>query len=272
MGACILCGKSAGLFYSLHKNCYSRYQSAVQPIVDSLDEKLAIEPVSALAQNLITHVEQLGFRDEAKKRTLVRGLEQFSESATGRCLKSESACRNWLQLLDELNLNPTLFLQDSFLETQQSLLPIAKLHAGSIPVANCQSKEFCDLLSHDEQVLWRFPQMSLMQNQPRNNNAKYSVALQLIRQVIPEKKRGGLQQQNIWQGELWLTTQRLAYIRDAEPVSIYLSEIYAITPECNGVTLQLCGKEARPHRFSGAQGNLLYFFIEFVQANNRQLG
>ena len=102
MGACILCGKSAGLFYSLHKNCYQLYQSSLAPIINTLDSCVSIEPATDLAQQLHAHVEQFEFTAEAKQRILVRALEAFSKQAFSQEITMRRSSSAWVSLLEIL--------------------------------------------------------------------------------------------------------------------------------------------------------------------------
>ena len=266
MGRCILCGKSAGLFYSLHKACYQQFQSSTDPIVDLLQKQLGHTPVSVLANNLAGHVDRFNFVEEAQQRTLVRALEHFAKLEFEDKRRMNTSSVAWLDLLDHLSLDETLFINPYFVAQQQALPLIETLHAGGLPESNCRENDFPEVLSNEEKLWWCFPQARLDRLQPQSEKRQWSVITQILQSALPRKHKPTLQRKRLGEGTLWLTNKRLCFISKEESTSIKYNEIFALTPEYDGVTIQLKQLNSRPQAFHCQQGVLLYQFVRRAQA------
>ena len=266
MGVCVLCGKSAGLFYSLHKKCYQRFQSSADPIVNLLASKLGDEPVSQLAQQLHEQIHSFEFVGEAQQRTLVRGLEAFSSQEFERKENITVSIPAWLELLEYLAIDESLFINPSFIAQQKMLPGVQSLHAGQLPARNCSTDQFPGEMQLKEELLWHFSQVRYEQLQPQAQKRQWSVIGQILSSALPNKrKQSVLQRQEIGQGELWLSNQRMCFVGEREFISIDLGNIQTITPEYSGVTLQFRELATMSQTFRCEQGQLLYHFLRYAQ-------
>ena len=266
MGVCVLCGKSAGLFYSLHKKCYQRFQSSADPIVNLLASKLGDEPVSQLAQQLHEQIHSFAFVGEAQQRTLVRGLEAFSNQEFERKDNITASSSAWVELLEYLSIDESLFLNPSFIGQQKMLPNVQSLHAGQLPASNCNADQFPGERQVNEELWWHFSGVRYEQLQPRTQKRQWSVIAQILSSALPNKrKQPALQRKEIGQGDLWFTNQRMCFAGEKEVVSIAFGNIQVITPEYNGVTLQYSELATMPQTFRCEQGQLLYHFLQYVQ-------
>ena len=266
MGACVLCGKSAGPFYSLHKKCYQRFQSSTDPIVNLLATKLGSASVPQLAQEITDHIDSFEFAAEARQRALVRGLEAFSSQEIERKDHIPESCSAWIELLEHLGLDESLFINPSFIAQQKALPTLRSLQAGELPVSNCVSNQFPGDILLNEELLWRFYPVHYEQLQPRSPKRQWSVIAQVLSSALPNRRRQSiLQKKEIDQGVLWLTNQRMLFEGPQENTTMDLSSIDAITPEFDGVTLQFRELTSMPQTFRCQQGQLLYRFLRHAQ-------
>lgn len=265
MGSCILCGKSAGLFYSLHKACYQKFQSSTDPIVKLLHDRLSHDTATVLAKNLIRDIEQFNFVDEAQQRTLVRALEKFAKQEFEHKQQFTMSCSAWLDLLDHLSLDEKLFINPHFIAQQRALPQIKSLHEGELPTCNYKEEDFPEVLAADEQLWWCFSQARLNRLQPKKDKRQWSVIMQILQSALPSKHNSTLQSTQLGEGALWLTSKRLYFDSKEENFSIKYSEIFALTPEYDGVTLQLKELNSMPQTFHCQQGILLYQFVRHAQ-------
>ena len=265
MGRCILCGKSAGLFYSLHKACYQKFQSSTDPIVTLLHDRLSHDSASVLAKNLTQDIEQFNFVAEAQQRTLVRALEKFAEQEFEHKQQITMSCSAWLDLLDHLSLDESLFINPHFIAQQRALPQIKSLHDGDLPTCNCEEEDFPEALAADEQLWWCFSNTLLDRLQPKQEKRQWSVIMHILQSALPRKHKPTLQSKQLGEGTLWLTNKRICFDSNAENTSIKYSDIFALTPEYDGVTLQLKELNSMPQTFHCQQGVLLFQFVRHAQ-------
>lgn len=268
MGSCLLCGKSAGLFYSLHKNCYQQFQSIKDPIIALLAAKLECEPVDHLAQQLHEIVQQFNFVEEAQQRALVQALEAFAKQEFERDDYAVDTSITWVEFLDHLAIDKTLFLNTNFIAEQQCLPVLAILRAGKLPPCNCNEIQFPLELQANESLWWCFSTVRMDQLQPQLAKRKWSVAVRILENTLPTKPKRSVVKEELGTGKLWLTNQHLHFEYQSGIVSIAHQEISAMTPEFDGVTLQRKELQARPQTFRCEDGRLLYQFLHFAQTVN----
>ena len=266
MGVCVLCGKSAGLFYSLHKKCYQRFQTSADPIVNLLTSKLGDEPVSQLANQLHEQIRLFEFVGEAQQRTLVRGLEAFSNQEFERKENITASSSAWIELLEYLAIDESLFINPSFIAQQKMLPDVQSLHAGQLPASNSNADQFPSEMRINEELWWCFSGVRYEQLQPQAQKRQWSVIAQILSGALPKKrKQSTLQRKEIGQGALWLTNQRMCFAGKKEFISIDFRNIQTITPEYSGVTLQFRELTTMSQTFRCEQGRLLYHFLQYAQ-------
>ena len=262
MGACILCGKSAGFFYSLHKDCFARYESSEKSILNILSDQLAADAPVDIAEHLRSYVSSLGFSDEASQRTLIRALEKFSASQLEKFYTDDY--QDWLELLDKLALDESMFINSNFI-LQQINYPVARnLRAGILPLSNANQANFTVQMSHDEEMWWCFSSSHIETLRPKQEQKSWSVLTQIINNMLPAKKKNLLEAQELGKGKIWLTNRCLYYESEAGVESFDYKRIYACTPVKNGVRLQLETLNSRPQTFYCEDGRLLFEFIHYA--------
>ena len=266
MGACVLCGKSAGLFYSLHKNCYQQFQSSSEPIVQLLNSQLESQSVAELVPQLQAMVQQLDFVEQARQRTLVRALETFAKQNFESEPYTVEASATWVKILQHLEIDNTLFLDSNFIAEQENLPLLAALRAGDLPACNCNASQFPIELPANESLWWRFSNVRLDQLQPKQSKRRWSIALQILQSSLPRKPKQAVAFKELGTGALWLTSQFLHFEKEQEVISIAYREIVAITPEFDGVTLQSKELQTRPQTFRCQESRLLYQFLRYALA------
>ena len=265
MGACVLCGKSAGLFYSLHKQCYAQFQSQADRIVELLSKQLEHTPSADLARQSQHIVQQLGFVEEAQQRALVRALETYAKQNFLRKDYTLKASIAWVELLGHLDIDQKLFLDANFIIDQKNLPIQAELRTGKLPSCNCNSIQFPQNLQIDEDLWWRFAEVQLDQLQPQQPHRRWTIAYHILESCLPSKTTKAVQQQSLGEGTLWLTNYGLYFETGQELLAIAYHDIYALTPKFDGVVLQSKQLQARPQTFRCADGKLLYQFLRFAQ-------
>ena len=264
MGACILCGKSAGLFNSLHKSCFSKYTASEQIIAGHLLDGLDGAEPELLANTIKNEIASYQFSVEAQQRTLNRSLEFFSKQHLNRNDASFDAL-SWMAVLNELAPNESLFVNKHFIAQQQNLSVRQALESQQLPESNCNPANFSISLRDNEELWWCFHNASVEHLKPVDNTHQWSVVMQLIESVLPKKNKQSLARENSGEGKLLITNQRVCFEIDDENIFTDYQDIYSCTPVSEGIRLQSRELSAMPHAYHCEDGRLLYGFIKYAQ-------
>ena len=227
--------------------------------------QLETAPVAELVQQSRAIVQQLEFVEEAQQRALVRALEAYAKQKFTRENYTMAESNAWVKFLDHLDIDRKFFLTPSFIVEQKNLPAQASLRDGDLPNFNCSNIQFPFDLQANETLWWRFANVRLEQLQPQKAKQHWSIALQIMESVLPRKTKRSVEHKTLGAGTLWLTSQRLYFEKEQEIISIAYREIYALTPEFDGVTLQSNELQARPQTFRCEEGKLLYQFLRFAK-------
>ncbi len=257
MGACVLCGKSAGFFYALHKNCYQRYQAVVTSMVELLEQQLATtHQLDSICAQMCAQVDALNFTSEASQRCHVKALEKFAGLPT-QPLKHMAVAENWLALMTMLALDESLFVDPHLVQRQRNLPALRSLQAGQLPQFEHNKQAFPGTLMQQEVIWWQFKNCDLGQKKPQQRD--WSIVSQLIDNLRPSKSN--LVEQSLAQGSLWLTNVAIYIVSEQDLVTIEYTDIYSCTPASGGVSLQLKQRSSVAQSLYCEDGRLLYQFI-----------
>ncbi len=262
MARCVLCGRSAGLFYRLHKACYAEHQALSEQLYKTLSDQIerqsADDLASVLQQSLLRH----NFLVEPAKRALVRALEKYAEQQLSSDSPS-SLLQAWSDLLLVLALPDKLFLTPNFVSQQTALLGLKSLSQDQIPALNIPADRFTEELAEGEELLYYFPQTSLLHTQEQS--AQWSLARQLFRGLLGNRTHSAVQAKQQATIELWVSNQCL-YLRGEKQhsIDIKFEHIFSLTPQSNGVMIQSRLADAKPVILQDVNGRLLYGFLKQV--------
>jgi len=265
MGACILCGKSAGLFYSLHKNCFEKYNGTDQTIAEYLLEDLGRVESVKLAQKINYLLTNLEFASEARQRTLNRGLEYFSKHHVEKNKNLPFEIAAWIALLYELSPDESLFVNKYFIAQQQNLIAMQALQANQLPDCNYNPANFTIVFRDNEALWWCFDNSYVEQLKPVKHNRQWSVVTQVIDGLFRKKQKQSLERKNLGEGKVLITNQRVYFESDENCVSTEYANIYSCTPVENGVCLQSTQLTSIPQAYYCEDGRLLYGFVKYAQ-------
>lgn len=265
MGACILCGKSAGPFYSLHKQCFDKYDTSKQAIAELLLEQLGRTDPLELAQAIQNKIIQFGFKDEACNRTLNRSLEYFHKQHVDVSSATVQELMSWIDLLDALDLDESLFVNKNFLVQQRNLLAIQSLKNNQLPECNCNEVNFSISFRDNEHLWWCFNETALEHQVPFVKKRQWSVIMQLVESLLAKKNKSSLKNEGLGQGKLLITNQRVCFDNAEKSVYTEFRDIYSCTPTTQGITLQTNEASSRPHTFYCEDARLLYSLIRYAQ-------
>ena len=264
MGACILCGKSAGPFYSLHKNCFSKYDSSKQHLATLLCNGLGSETTSVLADKVNQYIASFEFTVEAQKRTLNRALEYFATEYIDINQLTASDIKAWLEMLDELSLDNSLFVNRHFLAQQYNLPALMQLRHHNLPDSNRHPANYSIDMREQETLWWCFDACEIQQDTPVKEKRDWSVIMHLI-ESISNKQKNTLQSHSMAEGRLLVTNLRIYFESDNYRDELEHKQIYSCTPTKNGVRLQSKLMQSSAQTYLCEDARLLYEFIQYAR-------
>ena len=266
MGACILCGKSAGLFYSLHKNCYQHYEDSRLKIAELLSKQLGDSQPSQLAKQISHHVEKCGFVAEANQRTLIRGLEYFvSDNVEINQLTAEQI-HAWLEVLEILSPDESLFVDPYFLAQQYNLPALYQLNTQSLPDSNRHPANYSISLRDQETLWWCFDNSEIKRDEPVEQAQSWSIMMHIIKTILPKKHQASVRKASLGDGKLLITNQRIFFESQELVDELGYNDIYSVTPVKNGVRIQSRSASSTAKSYLCDDGRLLFNFIKHAQA------
>ena len=269
MGACILCGKSAGLFYSLHKTCFEKYNASEQLIAEQLLEGLGRVESIQLASKIKSEIASYKFAAEAQQRTLIRSLEYFAKQHIENSKNTSFDIISWIDVLHDLAVDESLFVNKHFVYQQQNLPALHALQRQELPESNANPSNFSIKLQENEQLWWCFNKGSLEKLKPVKQKRQWSVIMQLAESILPKKTAQPLERDSFGEGKILITSQRVCFETDEDTVFIQFVDLYSCTPVSDGVRLQSRQLTSTPYTYYCEDGRLLYGFIKYAQNNLR---
>ncbi len=265
MGACILCGKSAGPFYSLHKECYRKYDASKHTIASYLAKELGVTQSSILANKIIKHIAEYNFIPEAQQRTLNRALEFFASEYIDSAELDSTKIQAWTEVLDELSPDESLFVNPHFLSQQYNLSALYQLNESCLPESNRHPANYSIQMRAQEVLWWCFDKSEIERDTPVENKRQWSVMMQIINTTLPKKRKSSVEKKPLADGKLLITNQRIFFESDEFTDELEYREIYSVTPVKQGVRLQSKLKSATPQTYLCEDARLLFGFIKYAQ-------
>ena len=261
---CIVCNKSAGPFYSLHKSCYQVYQDTRECIRQVFSKSIesceqtnkftsSIEeckPSTFFSQSLFDSLVKREWQDQANR--IVKSKE----------LKGEDA--NYLLdiapvlEIEDKNVEPHLFTRLSnieHLERFQQMESIADVFSGAqIDVE----------LENDESLIWIFKETLDVEQSRFSPDSEWTVFQSILNSLFKKSRYKELEVKVESAGKLIITNQFLHYVTNKDASKIAYSEIYSITPLKDGVRIQTTKRDSTPNTYITGDGRFTYTLIRYA--------
>ena len=265
MGRCVVCNKSAGPFYSLHKACFPAYENAGRNIRQVLEEAVkSATGVDQVRQSVEACLPSREF-SPGLLATLIRRAwqEQATHLVCSKSLNPEYA-DNLLGIarvlgLDDRTVAPDLFLRLSNIEH------LACLQRGRRPskVFPAVQDEFG--MEVAESLLWVFEGVEKAGQKMPDKPGKWAL-LQII--LSNQFRRSRYREKELEvraRGKLAVTDQGIHYASEGETERLGFAEIYAITPLADGVRIQPAFRDSRSSTYITGDGRFTYALLQYAQ-------
>lgn len=265
MAACILCGKSAGFFYSLHKNCYRQYDESRRNIAQSIAKELGNVPSDVLADKLHQYTASCGFVEEAHNRTINRALEFYASNFLETNPPSSSLVQAWTALLERLSPDASVFVNQNFLIQQYNLHALQQLKNRQLPEYNCHPANYSIQLRNQEVLWWCFDKSEIQKDETEQNPQTWSVTMHLLDSLLKKNNKQALNRSSLGPGKLLLTNQRIYFDGDQAQSELEYLHIYSFTPVKVGIRIQPKHATSVALTYLCEDARLLFEFIQFAR-------
>ena len=270
MAACILCGKSAGLFHALHKGCLEKYHQSDREIGELLLSRLGNTDCATLTAGIDRILTGYGFKKAARQRTLVRALEFFPKKYIDKNPAIDVAA--WINFLKAQPFDERLLLNKHFVVQQENLPALQSLRRNKLPKVNGRPADFPTQLRAQESLWWCFNHASMLALSPAAPRRQWSVIRQLVDGLLAGKPKPSLPPAPVATGKILLTSQRLHFTAARRAaIIIEYANIYSCTPVADGVRIQIKLPQALPETYLCEDGRLLYQFLHYAREQRRRL-
>jgi len=265
VGKCIVCNKSAGPFYSLHKACYKVYEDTRQCLAQSLsncietdahDEELLdslqrCKPISKFSASLFTSLIKRAWQDKSLE---VLKSKSLSAEHANYLLSVASE----LEVEDD-DVEPHLFYRLSNLE---HLICINENKSLSTNSSTLNSE--LDLLDK-ECLIWVFEDTLKVEQQRYSDDKEWTVMQSIMNSLFSKSRYKELAVKVEAAGKLAITNRHILYITKAETIKVGFTEVYSITPMKDGVRIQTTQGNTTPNTYLTGDGRFTYALLRFAQ-------
>ncbi len=265
MGKCIVCNKSAGPFYSLHKACYQVYEDTRECLRQVFSKSIEFSTQADEFVNALNDCRPSSSFSSSLFDSLIKRIwqEQANKIIKGKSLNAEHA--NYL-----LNLAPVLEIEDKDVE-QYLFTKLSNLeHLVNINQRQPISKSFTGIhqlidMVNDESLIWVFEETLMMKRKISYENKKWTEFQSIVNNLFKKSRYKKLEVMVEAVGKLAITSQNIYFITEKEMIKVNYADIYDITPMQDGVRIQTTQRDSTPNTYITGDGCFIYTLLRYAQ-------
>lgn len=265
MAKCIVCAKSAGPFYSLHKPCYKIYEDTKECLNKTFincissgycDEKLIdtlqiCKPRTQFSNALFESLLKRTWENQSKEVLKTKSLNS-KHAAYMLAISSELG-------IGEEDVEPYLFYKLSNLEYLISIYE-------NKPFSDINSKWSDEIVLEDgESLLWIFEDTMKLEQQRYSGQKEWTVFQSIIDNLFSKSQYKELAVKVDASGNLIITNKHYYYKSKEEFTKVAFDEINSITPMKNGVCIQTAHRDSMPTTYETGDGRFTYVLLRYAQ-------
>lgn len=265
MGKCIVCNKSAGPFYSLHKACYQVYQDTRgnlrQIFSESIESAMTAEE---LAGALHDCRPASPFSPHQFKNLIVRTWQEQATQVIKNTSPNDRHANCLLAVasvlaIEDKDVEPYLF------QRLANIQHLTRINQGqpALKVFKTVNNEI--ELESDESVIWVFEDVFKEERQHPAEDKQWNVFRSILNGLFNKSRYKESEVKTEATGALTITNRNLYYATEKETVKICLTDIYAITPMKEGVRIQTTQRNATPDTYITGDGRFTYALLGYAQ-------
>ena len=263
MGKCIVCNKSAGPFYSLHKVCLPVYRDAQQCLKAKLSSYLDSEEEESIADIKACRPSE-GFSEYHFKQICIKAWQEHARNVVSQKSLNVPVTKKLLNFANEFDIykNET----EPYLISR--LMNIEYLQA----LQNNQSIEFhssFDMteieLNQGEHAIWQFDEIDKSEQHQYSQQKSSTIFNTLLDNLFMKSRYKPLDVKLEKSGKLLITNQALHYLLDNSVKETKFSDIHSVTPMKNGIRVQAATRNASPDTYITGDGRFTYALLQYAQ-------
>ena len=266
MGKCIVCNKSAGPFYSLHKVCLPVYRDAQKCLKTKLSTYLNSEKEAPISSFLSCRPSE-AFSKDYFKQICINAWEEHAKRIVSLAELDAVSAKKLLHIASELEFSSNeieryllLRLKNiEYLEVLQNDQQV--IFDGELDLQNIE-------LNKGEYVIWKFDEIDKSEPQQFSQQKTWTVFNSLLDNLFMKSRYKELDIKIERSGELYVTNQGLHYLYGDLAKETKFSEVHSITPMKNGIRVQATLRNATPDTYITGDGRFAYALLLYAQGKN----
>lgn len=268
MAKCIVCSKSAGPFYSLHRACHSVYRNTLTCLEDKLSSSLLESSnYSKIIEEVQACKPATSFSSDLFDKLFIKAWStQANQCVKSSALQVERAS-NLIQLANEHAINEealepyllTRLKNIQYLDSLQRTNTIEK-HFESIP-------EIIEL-TNNEFILWQFEKIGRSEPLLTSDEKQWTVLRSVMNNMILKSRYKQLPSRTENEGVLVVSNEALYYVNKNKLTQTKYSDIHSVTPMKNGVRVQASTSGSTPDTYVTGDGRFTYSLLQYAQGLN----
>ncbi len=266
MGKCIVCNKSAGPFYSLHKVCLPVYRDTQQRLKTKISEYLSSE-AHVSTEEILSCKSSEAFSEFHFKQICIKAWCEYAKLVVKKASPDVASAKKLIHLANELNITKaeTESYLWSRLENLEYLDALQKNQQIEI-----QTKFESDLIELDdgECIIWQFEETDKSEQQQYSQQKEWTILNSLLDNLFMKSRYKALDVKVETSGQLIVTNYGLYYLNDNAITETKFSELHSITPMKKGVRIQATLRHATPDTYITGDGRFTYALLQYAQGYN----
>jgi hypothetical protein len=260
---CIVCNKSAGPFYALHKACLPVYRDTQKCVREKLTKFIASDSKIS-DEDILSCRPSPRFSEHHFKKICVQAWQDEAKRVASNTSLDISSAKNLLKIAEALKITgkdtePYLFSRLThveYLAALQNNQPV-KMKIEKVP----------DLmeLESNEYVIWEFKDTEKTEQEKFSQQKEWTILSSVLDNLLMRSRYKELDQKIEEAGNLFVTNQSLYYQVKDSVTQTKFTDIHSITPLKNGVRVQPHLRDAMPETYITGDGRFTYALLQYAQ-------
>jgi len=268
VGKCVVCSKSAGPFYSLHKSCLSVYQDVRKCLHDAFFDCIdSAEDLSDPADTIRSCKPSKQFSESQFKELVIKAWKKQAEHVVKDALADLAAAKILLHIADGFDINNE-DVEDYLLARLSNVKYFDRIRNNQPVDKHFERVPEGIELEQYESVIWEFSDVSKAEQQRFPQEKQWTVLSSLLNIILMKKRYKELAIKTQKSGLLLITNQGLYYKNNETITQTKFSEIHSVTPMKNGVRIQANLSGAMPDTYITGDGRFTYALLQYAQGLN----
>ncbi len=266
MGKCIVCNKSAGPFYSLHKACLPVYQNTQQSLKTKLSSYLDSDEESSIADLKACRPSE-GFSEYHFKQICIKAWQEHARHVVSQASLNVPVAKKLLNIANEFEIYKN--------ETEPYLISRLMNFEYLQALQNDQSIEFhsnFDMtaieLNEGEYAIWQFDEIDKSEQHQYSQQKSWTLFSSLLDNLFMKSRYKPLDVKLEKSGKLLITNQALHYLLDNSVKETKFSDIHSVTPMKHGIRIQAAIRNATPDTYITGDGRFTYALLQYAQGKD----